>query len=133
MSWHRERRAGFGLETTGTDPLEARIVTAAGAAVGSTGREPVRCRARSADPGVRIPDLASATHGDSGERTAEGGRPVREVADAVAGALGECRSADGPVVAHNARRGSRGSAAFRAPHPVPGRGLPAHAGAGAGR
>lgn len=29
MGWHREPLIGFGLETTGTDPREARIVTGA--------------------------------------------------------------------------------------------------------
>jgi DNA polymerase-3 subunit epsilon len=29
MGWHRELLIGFDLETTGTDPREARIVTAA--------------------------------------------------------------------------------------------------------
>lgn len=29
MSWHQERLVGFGPEASGTDPLEARIATAA--------------------------------------------------------------------------------------------------------
>ncbi len=29
MAWHRELLIGFDLETTGTDPYEARIVTGA--------------------------------------------------------------------------------------------------------
>lgn len=29
MSWHQERPVGFGLEETGTDPLEAQTATAA--------------------------------------------------------------------------------------------------------
>ncbi|CAM5326165.1 hypothetical protein SHIRM173S_04987 [Streptomyces hirsutus] len=29
MGWHREPLIGFGLETTGTDPREARTVTGA--------------------------------------------------------------------------------------------------------
>ncbi|MFJ2228907.1 MULTISPECIES: 3'-5' exonuclease [Streptomyces] len=102
MSWHRERLAGFDLETTGTDPLEARIVTAAVVAVESTDGDPVRCRTWLADPGVRIPEQASAIHGISSERAAAEGRPVREVADEIAGALVEHWRAGVPVVAYNA-------------------------------
>ncbi|MDQ0793202.1 3'-5' exonuclease [Streptomyces sp. B1I3] len=102
MSWHRERLVGFDLETTGTEPLEARIVTAAVVAVESRAGEPVRCGTWLADPGILIPAQASAIHGISSERAAAEGRPVREVADEVAETLVEYWREGVPVVAYNA-------------------------------
>jgi DNA polymerase III subunit epsilon len=102
MSWHRERLVGFDLETTGTEPLEARIVTAAVIAVESTGGEPVRLSAWLADPGIRIPEQATAIHGISSERAASEGRPAHEVADEIAETLVEYWRAGVPVVAYNA-------------------------------
>ncbi|WP_299540103.1 3'-5' exonuclease [uncultured Streptomyces sp.] len=102
MSWHREPLVGFDLETTGTEPLEARIVTAAVVTVGDGTGEPVGARAWLADPGIRIPAQASAIHGISSERAAAEGRPVAEVADEVADTL-VAHWRDGvPVVAYNA-------------------------------
>ncbi|MFF4245802.1 3'-5' exonuclease [Streptomyces sp. NPDC001822] len=102
MSWHQERLVGFDLETTGTDPSEARIVTAAVVAVDSGHGEPVRSGTWLADPGIRIPEQASAIHGISSERAAAEGRPVREVADEIAGTLVEYWREGVPVVAYNA-------------------------------
>ncbi|MFD9563886.1 3'-5' exonuclease [Streptomyces sp. NPDC059994] len=100
MGWHREPLVGFDLETTGTDPLEARIVTAA--IVGVQGGEPVRQRNWLADPGIRIPAQASAIHGISNERAASEGRPVREVADEIAETITGYWAQGVPVVAYNA-------------------------------
>ncbi|MFD9796201.1 3'-5' exonuclease [Streptomyces sp. NPDC059070] len=100
MGWHRAPLVGFDLETTGTDPLEARIVTAA--VVGVRDGEPVRTRNWLADPGIRIPAQASAIHGISTERAASEGRPVREVADEIAETLTGYWAQGVPVVAYNA-------------------------------
>ncbi|MFG3497174.1 3'-5' exonuclease [Streptomyces sp. NPDC047928] len=100
MSWHGETLVGFDLETTGTEPLEARIVTAAVVEVGDG--TAVRRREWLADPGVRIPEQASAIHGISSERAAADGRPAREVADEVADALTGHWARGVPVVAYNA-------------------------------
>ncbi len=100
MNWHREPLVGFDLETTGTEPLEARIVTVA--IVGGADREPSRPRTWPADPGIRIPAQASAIHGISSERAAAEGRPVREVADEIAGTLTGFRRQGVPVVAYDA-------------------------------
>ncbi|MFC9860484.1 MULTISPECIES: 3'-5' exonuclease [unclassified Streptomyces] len=102
MSWHREPLVGFDLETTGTEPLEARIVTAAVVAVHGRDDEPARRRAWLADPGIRIPAQASAIHGISSERAAAEGRPVREVADEIAETLVAYWREGVPVVAYNA-------------------------------
>ncbi|WFB06898.1 3'-5' exonuclease [Streptomyces sp. LX-29] len=100
MGWHRELLIGFDLETTGTDPREARIVTAA--VVEVKAGEPIGRRDWLADPGVLIPDDAVAVHGITNERVADRGRPAAEVADEVADALVGHWRAGAPVVAYNA-------------------------------
>ncbi|MEV8393012.1 3'-5' exonuclease [Streptomyces sp. NPDC057539] len=100
MTWHGESLVGFDLETTGTEPLEARIVTAA--VVEVRGGEVVRQRTWLADPGIRIPAQASAVHGISSERAAAEGRPAPEVAGEIAGILGAYWTRGVPVVAYNA-------------------------------
>ena len=100
MGWHRELLIGFDLETTGTDPGEARIVTAA--VVEVRGGEPVGRREWLAAPGVTIPDDAVAVHGITTERAAAEGRPAREVADEIADVLVAHWRAGAPVVAYNA-------------------------------
>ncbi|MYQ76600.1 MULTISPECIES: 3'-5' exonuclease [unclassified Streptomyces] len=102
MSWHRHALVGFDLETTGTDPLEARIVTAAVIAVDDQDGEPVARHTWLADPGIRIPAQASAIHGISSERAAAEGRPAREVADEIADTLAGYWRRGVPVVAYNA-------------------------------
>lgn len=100
MGWHGESLVGFDLETTGTEPLESRIVTAA--VVEVRGGAVAGRRLWLADPGIRIPEQASAIHGISNERAAAEGRPVREVADEVAQVLAEHWARGTPVVAYNA-------------------------------
>ncbi|MEU8526618.1 MULTISPECIES: 3'-5' exonuclease [Streptomyces] len=100
MAWHGEPLVGFDLETTGTDPLEARIVTASVVAV--EGGRVVGQRDWLADPGIRIPEQASAIHGISSERAAAEGRPVREVAEEIAETLTGYWNRGVPVVAYNA-------------------------------
>ena len=100
MGWHREPLIGFDLETTGTDPREARIVT--GAVIEVRAGEPLGRREWLADPGVPIPEDAVAVHGISNERAAAEGRPADQVADALAGVLTDHWKAGVPVVAYNA-------------------------------
>ncbi|MGW2639834.1 exonuclease domain-containing protein [Streptomyces sp. NPDC001348] len=100
MGWHRELLIGFDLETTGTDPREARIVTAAVIEV-RAGR-PMGRREWLADPGVEIPADAVAVHGISNERAAAEGAPADRVADAVADVLTAYWKTGVPVVAYNA-------------------------------
>ncbi|MBT2466935.1 3'-5' exonuclease [Streptomyces sp. ISL-66] len=98
--WHGGVLIGFDLETTGTEPGESRIVTAAVVEVRDgavRGR-----RGWLADPGIPIPRQASAIHGISTERAVAEGRPVREVADEVAEALVDHWRAGAIVVAYNA-------------------------------
>ncbi|MEV8532157.1 3'-5' exonuclease [Streptomyces sp. NPDC051211] len=98
--WHGGTLIGFDLETTGTEPGESRIVTAAlvevaGGVVGAR-------RGWLADPGIAIPEQASAIHGISTERAVREGRPAREVADEVAEALADRWRRGAVVVAYNA-------------------------------
>ncbi|MGW2327835.1 exonuclease domain-containing protein [Streptomyces sp. NPDC001700] len=99
MGWHRELLIGFDLETTGTDPSTARIVTAA--VVEVRGGEPIGRHEWLAVPEVPIPDDAVAVHGITNERAAAG-RPVREVADEIADVLVAHWRTGAPVVAYNA-------------------------------
>jgi DNA polymerase-3 subunit epsilon len=100
MAWHEDLLVGFDLETTGTDPLSARIVTAAITEVKDG--QPVRHRAWLADPGVPIPAEATAIHGVSTRRAAAEGRPAPEVAAEVADAIRGYWAARVPVVVYNA-------------------------------
>ncbi|MDJ0380281.1 3'-5' exonuclease [Streptomyces sp. G-G2] len=98
--WHGGVLIGFDLETTGTEPGASRIVTAALIDVrGGAVRER---RGWLADPGIAIPEEASAIHGISTERAVREGRPAPEVADEVASALVEYWRQGGVVVAYNA-------------------------------
>ncbi|MFI2432807.1 3'-5' exonuclease [Streptomyces sp. NPDC018693] len=100
MAWHRELLIGFDLETTGTDPREARIVTAA--VIEVRDGQVLGHGEWLADPGVEIPADAVAVHGISNERAAAEGRPADEVADAVADVLVGYWKTGVPVVAYNA-------------------------------
>ncbi|MEU6122925.1 3'-5' exonuclease [Streptomyces sp. NPDC047123] len=100
MGWHQELLIGFDLETTGTEPSEARIVT--GAVIEVKAGETLGRRTWLADPGVPIPAEAVAVHGITDERAAAEGRPAPEVADALAEVLTSYWQAGIPVVAYNA-------------------------------
>ena len=100
MAWHRALLIGFDLETTGTDPYEARIVT--GAVIEVRDGQPLGRRDWLADPGVEIPADAVAVHGISTERAAAEGRPADQVADAIADVLVTYWKTGVPVVAYNA-------------------------------
>ncbi|MFJ9038048.1 3'-5' exonuclease [Streptomyces sp. NPDC102406] len=100
MGWHRELLVGFDLETTGTDPREARIVT--GAVIEVRDGAVLGHRQWLADPGVPIPDDAVAVHGISNERARAEGAPADRVADAIADVLVGYWRTGVPVVAYNA-------------------------------
>lgn len=91
----------FDLETTGVDVTTDRVVTAHVGLLGSGG---VALRAQSwlADPGVEIPEGASAIHGISTQHARAHGRPAREVVAEIVSALRALLDAGIPVVAYNA-------------------------------
>ena len=100
-SWTELPRATFDLETTGIDPKTARIVTASLVLVSPDG-EVLRAGEWLADPGVEIPEQASAIHGITTEYAREHGKPAQQVAYEVAMALGGLFADGIPVIAFNA-------------------------------
>lgn len=99
--WTELPRATFDLETTGPNPLTARIVTASLILVAPDG-EVLRHGEWLADPGVPIPEEATAVHGVSTERAQAEGAPVKQVAYELASALGGLFADGVPVFAFNA-------------------------------
>lgn len=91
---------GFDLETTGRDPLSARIVSAALVHV-DAGGEVTTERLWLSDPGIPIPEEAAAVHGISTEYAQEHGEDRVEVLSQLLEALA-CLRADGATIAgHN--------------------------------
>ncbi len=91
----------FDLETTGVDVQADRIVTAHVGVLDPRGRE-IAARDWLADPGIPIPDGATAVHGITTERARAEGRPAAEVVSEVAHALRALFRQGVPVVAYNA-------------------------------
>ncbi|GAB2709242.1 exonuclease domain-containing protein [Kitasatospora kifunensis] len=100
VRWWQGPLIGFDLETTGTDPAESRIVTAA--LVEAVGGIPVRTTRWLLDPGVPIPEQARAIHGISDEQARTRGRPPGAAVEEMAAALCERLAEGTPVVAFNA-------------------------------
>jgi DNA polymerase III subunit epsilon len=99
MTWHDGPLVGFDTETTGVDVGADRIVTAAVVRRDATG---TRGRTWLIDPGIPIPEAATAVHGITTERARSEGRPPVEALDEVASALVAAWRARVPVVAFNA-------------------------------
>lgn len=91
----------FDLETTGVDVGRDRIVTAHVGVLDAHG-EVVSSRSWLADPGVPIPDGASAVHGITTERAQREGRPARDVVWEIRESLAALFGAGIPIVAYNA-------------------------------
>ncbi|WP_103064228.1 exonuclease domain-containing protein [Actinomyces qiguomingii] len=104
-SWVCGPLLGFDTETTGVSPTADRLVTAAlvdRGPRGADGTHPQRVTTWLADPGVPIPESATAVHGISTARARAEGRPVDQVLEEVAAALARAMSTGTPVVAYNA-------------------------------
>lgn len=102
MSWHLGRMAGFDIESTGPDPLTARIVTACIVQCG--GNQPVDSATWLSDvDGQPIPDEAAAIHGISTDKARTEGAPLREVVGDLIAGLTQVIASGVPVVAMNAR------------------------------
>ena len=91
----------FDLETTGIDVANDRIVTAH-VGVLDAGGAVLSSRDWLADPGIAIPEGASAIHGISTERARYEGRRAPHVVGEVLDALRSLFAAGIPVVAYNA-------------------------------
>ncbi|MDE3721511.1 MULTISPECIES: exonuclease domain-containing protein [Nocardiopsis] len=101
MSWHTRPMAALDFESTGLDVSTDRIVTAALWLIDPTARTK-EARTWLADPGVEIPEEATAIHGITTAQAREHGRPAVQVVTEIAAAL-EKLGADGvPVVVYNA-------------------------------
>lgn len=101
-SWHMHPRAAFDLETTGRDPLTARIVTASIILVDGRG-EILQHHEWLANPGVDIPAEATAVHGVATLTAKEQGAPAAQVVKQIAGVLNSYFLDGIPVLAFNAR------------------------------
>lgn len=96
------RRVGvFDLETTGIDVSGDRIVTAHVGVLDAAGRE-IAWRDWMADPGIDIPEGATAVHGITTAHARAHGRPAIEVVSEVTSALRSLLAQRVPVVAYNA-------------------------------
>ncbi|KRV51360.1 DNA polymerase III subunit epsilon [Wenjunlia vitaminophila] len=100
MGWHEELLIGFDLETTGTDPESARIVTAALTEV--RGGELAGAQHWLIDPGVPIPAETTTIHGITTEWARAKGQPAAVAVEEIAAALAGHWAAGTPVVAFNA-------------------------------
>lgn len=100
MTWHEGPMYGFDLETTGVNPEEARIVTAAVAICGPNVETVTETWL--ADPGIEIPDGAAEVHGITTAHAREHGQSARDVVGEVLEFLGG-RQPGVPLVIFNAR------------------------------
>jgi DNA polymerase-3 subunit epsilon len=91
----------FDLETTGIDVETARIVTAHVGLIDATGAS-IAHGEWLADPGVEIPEQASAVHGISTERARAEGRPASEVVAEIVAAVRAVFARGVPLVVYNA-------------------------------
>lgn len=99
MTWHNGPMVAFDTETTGIDPTQARIVTACVVHV-AAGRTP-DVRSWIADPGVPIPQEATAVHGITDERARAEGADPAVVSDQIADELVSAWTHGHPVIAMN--------------------------------
>lgn len=97
--WFLQRMGAFDLETSGTDPETARIVTAALHLVG--GGLPPSTRSWLLNPGIPMDPGAIAVHGITDEHAAAHGRPAAEGVADIGQALAEVVTAEVPLVGHN--------------------------------
>ncbi|WP_026910801.1 exonuclease domain-containing protein [Patulibacter minatonensis] len=101
MSWHTRRLAAFDIETTGIDVEHDRVVTAAVSIVG--GGEPTASRSWLVDPGVEIPEGASAVHGITTAQARRDGQDPAEAIEQLTALLAAQQLAGVPIIAFNAR------------------------------
>lgn len=99
MSWHTGPLALFDLETTGVEPHRDRIVTAAVIEV-HPGQDSVS-HGWLLDPGIPIPEGASAVHGISTEFASHNGMAAAVGVREIAEALTRLARTGTPIVGHN--------------------------------
>lgn len=99
MSWHTGPLALFDLETTGVDPHRDRVVTAAIIHV-IPGQKPIT-HEWLLDPGIPIPDGATAVHGISTDFAQHNGMAAAAGVHAIADTLIRLAGTWTPIVGHN--------------------------------
>jgi exonuclease RNase T and DNA polymerase III len=102
--WSTGPLLGLDTETTGVDPQNDRLVTAALVArdpLNADGTRPQTVTTWLTDPGVEIPVAAAQVHGITTERARSEGRPATDVLEEVATALADAMAASTPVVVFN--------------------------------
>lgn len=102
MSWITGPLAAFDLETTGTDVESDRIVTAAVVRLEPDGAVSAE-RTWLLDPGVAIPEQASAIHGISTDHAREFGVPASSAIEEITEAVAEILRSGTPLAVMNAR------------------------------
>ncbi|MEW2068734.1 3'-5' exonuclease [Streptomyces sp. NPDC007346] len=102
MSWHQGTLVGFDLETTGTDVETDRIVTAALVRLEPDGRVSEQ-RTWLLDPGVAIPEQASAIHGIGTDHARTHGARAESAVEEITQAVAEVLRSGVPLVVMNAR------------------------------
>jgi DNA polymerase-3 subunit epsilon len=100
VTWHLGRLAGFDTESTGVDVENDRIVTACVVEVG--GKLPPLTANWLIDPGVDIPEQATAVHGITSEKAKAEGEPAAEAVEPIVAALTQVVLAGTPLVIMNA-------------------------------
>lgn len=95
------RLAAFDIETTGVDPQNDRIVTAAVSLVG--GGRPTESHSWLVDPGIEIPAGATAVHGITTEQARADGVETYEAVHEITALLADQLLHGTPVIAFNAR------------------------------
>jgi DNA polymerase-3 subunit epsilon len=100
MSWHKGPLMGFDLETTGVNVETDRIVTAA--IVDIRPGQPTRIRTWLVNPGIDIPEGATAVHGISTEKARAEGQHPSVALEEIALELTVALVGGTPIVAFNA-------------------------------
>lgn len=100
-AWHRGTLLAFDTESTGVDPTTARIVTATALVLGMNPGQIVE-KQWLLNPGVPIPDEATAIQGVTTEQATAEGRNPREALPEIVGALSMAWAQGWPVIAYNA-------------------------------
>lgn len=99
--WHNGPLASFDTETTGTNPNEARIVTAACWLI--TPGHDKKHREWLVNPGVEIPAEATQVHGITTEQARRQGQPAAAAVAEIASAVLYAYRNQIPVIVYNAR------------------------------
>lgn len=101
LSWHN-RIAAFDLETTGLDLAESRIVTACIAELGESGAIASDPKEWLVNPGVPIPEAATAVHGITNELAESGGLPPLQAISEIVKTLTDYQQQGIPIAIFNA-------------------------------